>query len=147
MKKFSFLLAVIFSLVALPPLAGAKDKDKDKKKHESDDGKKDWKVMRDKVRELKEQSDRLQNSVRTTASSRSVQQNADAIGGEVNRVCRQFDSDNYDRSDLKGKISVLMSDIDRVRQQMEYDRQRRGAYDYQPRGGYDYKHRGGFYDR
>lgn len=146
MKKLSFVLAVIFSLLALPPLAIAKDKDKDKK-HESDDGKKEWKETRDQVRELREQSDRLQNSSRTTGASRTAQQNANAIAGEVDRISRQFESGSYDRRDLKGKISILMSDMGRVRQQIVYDNQRRNTYDYQPQGGYDYKHRGGFYDR
>ena len=130
---------MILSLVALPPLAGAKDKDKDKDKKkdsESDEGKKEWKETRDQVRELREQYDRVQNSARTTGASRSAQQNVDAIGGEVNRVSRQFDSGNYDRRDLKGRISQLMNDISRVRQQMEYDRQYPRGYEYQRRGGY-----------
>ena len=140
MKKLSFVFTVILSLVALPPLAVAKDKDKDKdkdkKKHHDD-----WKDTRNAVRELQEQSDRLQSSIRMMGASRYVRQDADRISGEVNRVSRIYDSGNYDRRDLEGRVSQLMSDIDRARKQMDYDRQRQGTYDYQRRGGYDPRYR------
>jgi predicted nuclease with TOPRIM domain len=134
MKKFSFVFAVILSLVALPPLADAKDKDK-KKDH--DDGQKEWAEMRDRMQELRAQNGRVQDSLRTTDLSRSVRQSADAINGEVNRLSGQFDSGKYDRRDLYGKTTQLFSDLARIRQQIDYESQRRGGYDYHRRGDYD----------
>ncbi len=141
MKKLSFVFTVILSLVALAPLAVAKDKDKDKDKKKHHDEDKDRKETRNAVRQLQELYKRLQDAVQYMGGSRSLAQNANAIGGEVSRVSQQYDSGNYDRRDLERRISQLTNDIERTRQQVVYENQRRAAYESERRGGYDYRNR------
>ena len=126
MKKLLLLLTLTASLIALPPIAGAKDKDKDR---DSDHDKKEWKVMRDDVKELNEQYKRLRETVGVDGASRRVRDDTAAIGGGVDRVNNQFDHGNFDYRDLHNRISDLMGAISRTRDQISYDNHRpRGYY-------------------
>ena len=128
MKKLLLLLTLVTSLIALPSIAGAKDKDKDKDR-DNDRDKKEWKVMRDDVRELNEQYKRLRETVNVDGASRRVRDDTAAIGGGVDRVNNQFDHGNFDYRDLHNRISDLMNAISRTRDQISYDNHRpRGYY-------------------
>jgi len=119
MKKLLFLLTLIVSLLALPPIAGAKDKDKDRD-YERD--KKRWKETRDDVRELREQHSRLVDSARQQQLSRGLWQDVNLIGTGVQRVSAQFERGSYDTRELRDDIGRLDAAISRVRQQMDYER-------------------------
>src|SRR5689334_19858451 len=107
MKKLLLLLTLTASLIALPPFAGAKDKDKDKDKDHDDRDKKEWKVMRDAVRELREQYSRLVDLVNLGGVGRRTRDDVSALGVDVDRVSSQFDHGNFDYRDLHNRIFQL----------------------------------------
>ncbi len=122
MKKLLLLLTLTASLIALPPFAGAKDKDKDKDR-DNDRDKKEWKVMRDDVRELREQYGRLVDLVNLGGVGHRVRDDVSAIGVDVDRVSSQFDHGNFDYRDLHNRIFQLTDAVARTRQQVNYDKQ------------------------
>lgn len=126
MKKLLLLLTLTTSLIALPPYAGAKDKDKDKDRDDHD--KKEWKVMRDDVRELKEQYGRLVDLVNLGGVGRRVRDDVSALGVDVDRVSSQFDHGNFDYRDLHNRIFQLTDAVARLRQQINNDKQRPRYY-------------------
>ena len=130
MKKLLFLLTLIASLTALPPIAGAKDKDKDKdkdrdKQYDSDREKKEWKDIRNAVRELREQQDRSVQTVNNGGVSKRSRETVIAIGQDVDRVSAQFERGNFDYGNMRDRISRLNNDIVRVREQMAFEWQHR----------------------
>jgi septal ring factor EnvC (AmiA/AmiB activator) len=123
MKKLLLLLTLFAGLLAMPPIAGAKDKDKGK---DYDDwAKKAWKETRDDIRELQEEHGRLADTVRRDGASRSVRENVDYIGTDVKRIRDQFEDGRYDMRDLKARIARTNDALNRTRQQMEMDRKYR----------------------
>jgi predicted RNase H-like nuclease (RuvC/YqgF family) len=129
MKKLLFLLTLIASLVALPPLAGAKDKDKDKDKYRDEEWqKKRWKETRDDVRKLREQYERLAESTRRDGASRRLREQIEFLGSDVKRVSAQFERGDFDYRDFRERISRLDDSIDRTRGQFEYELKHRDRY-------------------
>jgi hypothetical protein len=128
MKKRLLLLTLTVSLIALPPFAGAKDKDKDKDKDRDDHDKKEWKVMRDDVRELREQYGRLVDLVNLGGVGRRVRDDVSALGVDVDRVGSQFDHGNFDYRDLHNRVFQLTDAVARTRDQINNDKQRPRYY-------------------
>ena len=123
MKKLLLFLTLFTSLLAMPPLAGAKDKDRGK---DYDDwARKVWKETRDDIRELREQRDRLEDTVRRDGASRSVKENVAYIGLDVKRISDQFDRGYYDMRELRIRIARTGDAIKRTRQQLDMERKYR----------------------